>query len=221
MTIGSQSDILARLKSLLPNGWFRDATPVLDAVLNGIGSALSAVYGLIQYARLQTRIATATDGFLDLIALDFFGSTLPRKAGESDTLYRARIVAALFPERATRRGMYRTLLNLTGRAPVIFEPARPKDTGAYNNGTLAYGTAGAYGSLALPAQAFITAYRPVGQGIPNVAGYGYPQGAYNTGSQLEYASRDMIAATVTDADILAAIEATKPAGTLMWARIQS
>lgn len=221
MTVGAQQDIVARLKALLPNGWFRDGTPILDAVLSGIASALSAVHGLIQYARLQTRIGTATDAFLDLISLDFFGGTLPRKSGESDTAFRTRILAALFPEKATREGMRRTLLALTGRAPVIFEPARPADTGAYNNGTLAYGVAGAYGSLVLPAQAFVTAYRPTGQGVPNVAGYGNPQGAYNTGSQIEYASRDMIAGAVTDADILATIEATKPAGTLMWARITS
>ena len=221
MTVGTQQDIVVRLKALLPNGWFRDETPVLDAVLSGIASALSAVHGLIQYARLQTRIGTATDAFLDLISLDFFGGTLPRKSGESDAAYRARILAALFPEKATREGMLRTLLALTGREPVIFEPARPADTGAYNNGTLAYGVAGAYGSLALPAQAFITAYRPTGQGVPKIAGYGTSPGAYNAGGRFAYVGRDMIAGAVTDADILAAIESAKPAGTLMWARITS
>jgi hypothetical protein len=204
MTTGAQSDFVARIKALLPNGWFRDSTPVLDAVLSGIGSALASVYGLTQYARLQTRIATATDAFLDLISFDFFGATLPRRSQEGDESFRARVIAGLFPERVTRRGMYRTLLALTGRAPVIFEPARPKDTGAYNTNTLGYGVAGAYGSLALPGQSFITAFRPIGQGIPNVAGYGSPAGGYNTGSRLEYASADMIAGTVTDADIYAA-----------------
>ena len=159
MTTGSPSDFVTRLKALLPNGWFRDSTPVLDAVLSGIGSALAAVYGLTQYARLQTRIATATDAFLDLISFDFFGATLPRRSQEGDESFRTRIIAALFPERVTRRGMYRTLLALTGRVPVIFEPARPKDTGAYNTNTLGYGVAGAYGSLALPGQSFITAFR--------------------------------------------------------------
>ena len=86
---------------------------------------------------------------------------------------------------------------------------------------MGYGVAGAYGSLALPAQVFITAYRPMGQGVPNVAGYGNPQGAYNSGGQIEYVGADMIAAAVTDADIYAAIDAAKPAGTLAWARIQS
>ena len=221
MATGSQPDVLARIKSLLPNGWFRDATPVLDTVLGGIAAALAAVYTLTQYARLQTRIGTATDAFLDLISLDYFGATLPRKAGESDAAFRARVLAALFPEKATRRGMTRTLLALTGRAPAIFEPARPQDTGAYNTNTMGYNVAGAYGSLALPAQSFVTAYRPIGQGVPNVAGYGSPQGAYNTASPIEYAGRDMIAGAVTDADILAAIDQTKVAGSLVWARITS
>ena len=219
--IGDTNDILARLKGLLPNGWFAGPTPVLDTILTGIASALAAVYGLIQYARLQTRIATATDAFLDLIAFDFFGTTLPRRSGESDAAYRTRIRAALFLERTDRIGMTRMLTALTGRAPVIFEPARPADTGAYNTNTLGYGVAGSYGSLQLPAQAFITAYRPTGQGVPNIAGYGNPQGAYNTGSQIEYASADMIAGAVRDVDIYAAISNTAAAGTLMWVAIKS
>ena len=221
MATGDVPDIVSRLKALLPNGWFRDPTPVLDIVLTGIATALAAVYDLTQYARLQVRLATATDAFLDLIALDFFGSALPRKSGESDAAYRSRIRAALFPEKGDRIGMIKTLVALTGRTPVIFEPARPADTGAYNTNTLGYGVAGGYGSLQLPAQAFITAYRPLGQGVPNVAGYGYPQGAYNTGSQIEYASADMIAGAVTDSAIYDAISNAAPAGTLMWVRIQS
>jgi hypothetical protein len=219
--IGDAPDFIARIKALLPNGWFSSPTPVLDTILTGIASALSAVYGLTQYARLQLRIATATDAFLDLISMDFFGTTLPRKTGESDTAFRARIRAALFPEKATRNGMIQVLLALTGRTPVIFEPSRPADTGAYNTNTMGYNVAGAYGSLLLPAQAFITAFRPIGQGVPGVAGYGNPQGAYNTGSRIEYASADLIAGAVIDADIYAAISNTAVAGTLMWVRIKS
>jgi hypothetical protein len=219
--IGDQQDISARLKALLPNGWFRDETPILDAVLSGIAWALSFAYGLIAYARLQTRIDTATDGFLDLISYDFFGDSLPRKSGESDAAFRSRIQAALFPEKGTRQAMIRMLELLTGRTPIIFEPSRPADTGAYNTNTMGYGVAGAYGSLMLPAQAFITAYRPTGQGVPGVAGYGNPQGAYNTGSRIEYASAELIAGAVKDSDIYAAISNTAPAGTLMWTRIKS
>lgn len=221
MTPGSQSDILSRIKALLPNGWFRDETPVLDAILGGIASAFAAVFDLTTYARLQTRIATATDGFLDLIAYDFLGTTLPRRAGESNDAYRARIQAELLLERGTRNGMIRALQILTGRTPIIFEPSRPADTGGLNTNSMGLNVAGGLGSLALPYQVFITAYRPVGQGIPNVAGLGFPQGALNTGSQTELASLDMIAGTVTDSDIYATVDSVIEAGTIAWVKIQS
>ena len=43
MATGDQSDFTARIKALLPNGWFRDATPVLDAILSGISTAFIAL----------------------------------------------------------------------------------------------------------------------------------------------------------------------------------
>src|SRR5580698_3442021 len=155
MATGDANDMLGRIKSLLPARWFPDSTPVLDALLSGAAWALSLIYGLIQYAQLQTRIATATDGFLDLISFDFFGTNLPRRAQEADTPFRARILATLLREKVTRNGMIAALVNLTGRTPFIFEPARPADTGAYSVSTSGYGVAGGYGSLMLPAQFFI------------------------------------------------------------------
>lgn len=65
MATGDQADFVRRLKSVLPVQWFDDSNPILDAVLNGIASALSLVYQLYAYAVLQTRILTATDGWLD------------------------------------------------------------------------------------------------------------------------------------------------------------
>lgn len=218
---GDQQDFISRIKAVLPGGWFRDETPILDGLLAGIGWALSAAYGLADYARMQCRIRTATDGFLDLIAFDYFGDGLPRKRQETDSAYRTRIQAALFPEKGTRRGLIRTLEVLTGRTPWVFEPARPADTGGYGTTGMGYGVAGAYGTLLMPNQAFVVAYRPIGQGIPNIAGYGVPQGAYSTPSQAMYANPDLIQGAVTDADIYAAIDAVKPAATTVWTRIQS
>ena len=219
--IGDQQDFISRIKAILPVGWFREEAPILDGVLAGIGWALSAAYDLVAYARNQCRIRTATDGFLDLIAFDYFGNGLPRKRQEMDDAYRTRILAALFPEKGTRRGLIRTLEVLTGRTPRVFEPARPADTGGYNTTGMAYGLAGAYGTLLMPNQAFVIAYRPTGQGIPNIAGYGVPQGAYSTPSQAMYANPSLIQGVVTDADIYAAIDAVKPAATTVWTQIQS
>lgn len=220
MATGDQSDILQRLKATLPR-WFGDSTPILDALLQGLAWAGSFVYSLISYARLQTRIKTATDGWLDMIAADFFGSSLSRAANQSDTSFRARIIINLFRERATRGGVIKVLQDLTGRTPIVFEPQRPADTGAYSAPNSGYGVAGGYGSLLLPCQAFVNAFRPTGTGIPLVAGYGISTGGYGVASRAELASMDMIQGAVTDADIYAAIDSVKPAGTTLWTRITS
>jgi hypothetical protein len=218
MATGDQTDIFGRIKTLIPR-WFSDSTPVLDALLRGFAYAKSFVYGLIVYAALQTRIKTATDGWLDMIAADFFGSSLLRKSGQSDASFRNRIIINLFRERATRNGLVKVLTDLTGRAPVVFEPQRPLDTGSYGGPLIGYGVAGGYGSMLLPFQAFVTAYRPTSTGIPNVAGYGVSTGGYSRASQAEIASLNMIQGAVTDDDIYAAIDSVKPVGTTIWTRI--
>jgi hypothetical protein len=218
MAIGDQQDQFQRIKALIPK-WFSDDTPVLDALLRGFAYAKSFVYGLIVYAALQTRIKTATDGWLDMIAADFFGAALLRQSNQSDASFRNRIIINLFRERATRNGLVKVLTDLTGRAPAIFEPQRPLDTGSYGGPLIGYGVAGGYGSMLLPFQAFVTAYRPTGTGIPNVAGYGISTGGYSQGSQAELASMSMIQGAVTDADIYAAIDSVKPVGTTIWTRI--
>ena len=212
--------VLARLKSLLPGGWFADPTPVADGVLSGFAALFTSANDFISFARLQTRLRTATGGFLDLAALDYFGGGLARRAGETDAPYRARLLAQLFLEKATRRGLSRALETLTGRAPVIFEPARPADTGGYGV-ACGYGAAGGYGSLLMPYQALVTAYRPAGQGVPLVAGYGSSTGGYSTPSRASYASIGQVTGPVTDASILALIDSVMPAATVAWSRILS
>jgi len=220
MAIGDQNDMAGRLAALLPVSWFQGAVPVLSVLLAGLGNGLALIYSLTAYAKLQTRIGTASDGWLDLISADFFGTTLPRRTGELDSRYRARILAQLLRERATRKGMIGMLTVLTGRAPLVFEPERPADTGGWGGGC-GYGVAGGWGSVLLPAQVFVTAFRPTGTGVPIVAGYGIPTGAYATAGQAEYAAMTMVQGAVTDADIYAAVDATKPAGTTAWTAISS
>lgn len=240
MAIGDQADFVARLRSVLPAGWFPTPqveldgsvitnSPILDAILSGPAWSLSWLYALISYAKQQTRIATATDVWLDIIAQDYFGAGLQRRTNETDTAYSARIRRSLFAPRATRAAMISVLTALTGNAPVIFEPGNTGDTGGWSGAGvpswegLAWGTAGGYGDLKLPFQAFITAYRPLGQGIASVAGWGGSvfagmPGGWGVG-QIEYTSADMVAQTITDTDIYATIAATQPAGSIMWTAI--
>jgi hypothetical protein len=222
MATGDQADIYRRLRGYLPP-WFGDEanTPNLNGLLNGLAYAAAYVYGLISYTKLQTRIKTATDGWLDMIAADFFGDALLRAANQSDESFRARILINIFRERATRAGLIRILQDLTGRTPIVVEPTRPMDTGSYGGPLIGYGVAGAYGSLLLPFQAFVTAFRPTGSGIPLIAGYGVSTGGYSQPSRASYASLSMIQGAVTDADIYAAVDSVKPVATIVWTRISS
>lgn len=239
MPTGDMNDMAARIRAVLPTSWFptsapgaASSTPVLDAVLAGLGSAWAAIYRLLTFTKLQTRIATATGFFLDLIALDFFGITLVRRSGETDAAFQARIRSNIFAPRGTRAALARMVIDLTGRKPAIFEPANTQDTGGYGTGAqggggMGFSVAGGYGSLQLPFQCFVTAFRPNIRGIPLVAGYAdiaantfAGAGGYGAGA-IEYANLEMFSTQVTDAEIYADIAAVMPVATIAWTRISN
>ncbi len=227
---GDAPDILTRLKAVLPSRWFADETPVLNGILAGLASGWAWVYSLLSYAIAQTRIVTATDFWLDVIAQDFFGGRLHRRAGEPDNGFRHRILRALLREHGTRSAVIATLTDLTGRVPQIFEPSRPTDTGSYGSlsapaGGMAWGLAGGWGNLNLPFQCFITAYRPSGSGIASVTGWGGGTstpgiGAYGIGA-IEYASLAMIQGRITDTDIYQAVADVMPVAAIGWTQISN
>ena len=216
--VGSSGDIASRIRQLLP-GWFADTNPTANALLSGAASVLAFIYGLYSYAASQCRILTASGIWLDLIARDFYGSALLRSPNQDDDSFRANIVANLFRPRVTRQAISDVLLSLTGNTPGIAEPCAPADCGVYGVGFAGYGAAGTYGSQAIPAQAFVTAYRPVQYGIAQVAGYGAATAGYGAASQAEYASLGLVSSVVSDTDIFSAVDATKAAGTTLWVRI--
>lgn len=215
--IGSQADMVARLRAVLPARWFADDSPVLDGVLAGLGQAAAQTFALLAYARAQTRMATASDLWLDLLAGDWFGGRLARRGGETDTQLRARIRQELLRERGTRAALVAQVTQLVGRAPAIFEPTRPADTGAWGT-ACGYGAGGGWGSLALPFQCFVTVRRPTGAGIAMVDGYGGTLGGYGVGA-IEYASASLLVSAVSDADIMAAIAGVMPTAAIAWTRI--
>ena len=221
---GDQPDIVVRLRAVLPARWFPDDAPILDGVLNGLGSAWSWVYNLLQYVKPQSRLSTATGIWLDIIARDFCGTRLIRKVGQSDDAFRGRIQRELLRERGTRLAVVAVLQDLTGRAPCVFEPSRTTDTGGYGSsrdtlgGGVGYGAGGGWGNLDLPFQCFITAYRPRGSGISLVSGWGGPVGGYGIGA-IEYANLTMVQGQVTDEDIFAAIAGVMPVATIGWTSI--
>jgi hypothetical protein len=222
MATGDQADFFARIKARMPTGWFGSSSPILDALISGIASAFVTVYAAYQYLLAQTRLQTSTDGWLDISAADYFGeSGLLRQQNETDAAYRTRIKINIIRERGTRAAVTKILTDLTGRAPVIIEPTRPQDTGAYRSGGIGYGVAGAYGSLLLNYQAFIKAYRPSGSGIPLIQGYGTSPGGYAAPSRAAYANLGDMTTGVTDAAIYAAIASVLPAATIAWVAISN
>jgi len=218
-TTGGIADFVSRLKLVLPARWFADSTPVLDALLTGFASAWSGIFATLAYVKSQTRIATANGIFLDIAAADYLGGALPRRAGEADAAYSARIIKNLIGPRATRASLVARLANLTGREPAVFEPLNVADTGAYNVNT-GYNMAGGYGSANLPYQFFMTAYRPNSAPVSNAGGYGGGPGGYNT-RPMFYADVSEFAGTVSDSEIYATIAAVLPTSGIAWTQISN
>jgi hypothetical protein len=220
MATGSSSDILSRVKQLIPARWFAWTAPLRDAVLGGLSDAAAASYSFYTYAKSQSRIATAFGVQLDLIAYDFLGRYLFRN-GSSDAVFKQRILATILQERVTRKGMIGALTTLTGLAPTIFEPWNPNDTGAYGVKFTGYNVAGGYGSMQLPGQVFITVPNPSTPGIPNTGGWGSKVFGYGGAIPMigEYAGPGVSTTPYQNSDIYATINNTRPSGVICWTRI--
>jgi hypothetical protein len=224
---GDHSDFISRLWAVLPKRWFAEQSPNLEALLASIATPWVWLYSLITYVIAQTRLATATDEWLDLIALDYFGRKLIRKTNEEDFSYRNRIQVALRQEAATRSAVTAGLQGLTGTQPAIFEPANCMDTGSYGasagtpimEGTgMAYGQAGGWGSLQLPLQFFVTTTRPPTPGVGMLAGYGTSNGGYGEGA-ISYVDLSLLPGHVADADIQTMLSRLLPVNAVAWLRI--
>jgi hypothetical protein len=212
-------NLLARLKAVLPARWFSDSSPVLDAVLTGVASAWVEVFSLLDGTDAQKRIGTASGIFLDIAALDYFGDALTRRVAEVDVAYAARIQRNLVRPRATRASVVQVLQDLTGRAPVVFEPRNPADTGGYNF-NMGYGLAGAYGSMTMPYQFLVRAYRPNNLPVNNASGYVLGPGGYNAAPAF-YADISEFQGNVSDAEIYASIAAVVPTTSIAWTTISN
>lgn len=221
------ADMTSRLWAVLPKRWFAEQSPNLGALLRCIATPWAWLYNLIGYVISQTRLATATDVWLDLIALDYFGSILSRGEGETDAAFRTRIQAALLREAATRSAVRAGLEALIGSQPIVFEPANCMDTGCYGSSSgplaaastgMAYGQAGGWGNLKLPLQFFVTAKRPMTSSLGILAGYCTPIGGYGEG-QIAYADLSLLPGHVTDANIEATLSSLLPVNAVAWLRL--
>lgn len=216
------SDTDLRQRAVTPAGWFpalADA-PVLRAVFSMSKSLGMWMATLVLYVRLQTRLSSATGGWLDLAALDFFGLRLRRRAGQSDAALRARILAELLRPRVTREAMRRLLLDLTGREPRIFVPGHPGDALGWDVPQWGWDTTGGWGSLDMPGSVFIDVYRSITTGVPRIPGWDISAGGWDQ-SVASWISEEQAADAITDDDILQAMLANVAEGITIWTKIQS
>jgi hypothetical protein len=223
--VGDLADFVSRLRGVVPKRWFGEESPNLSAVLIALATPWVWLYELLAYVGQQARIGTATDTWLDLAAVDYFGESLKRKTGEADTFYRLRIKKALLRDAATRSAVKTCILDVCESEPRIFEPANCSDTGAYgafgSDGAcsgLAYGVTGGWGSLNLPLQFFISVGRPAAPGVAMLAGYGIETGAYGSGS-ISYINLSQLPGQVTDDNIRSALLSALPVNVVAWLRI--
>ncbi len=216
--LGGADDIIRRVKLLLPKGWWNDSAPIRDAIIGGLSDVSAWCYSLIVYAKKQTRVASATDLWLDILSKDYFRFELPRRVNEPDEAFRTRIQKELIRERVTRKGMNDALTDLTGKTPYIFEPWNTGDAGAWDVGTFALDIAGGWGDTILPAQSFVNVIPP-GAGIPGAPGWDCAALGWDIGGM--WGDMNLISGTITDQDIYDTINKTRPTGAIVWTQLSA
>ncbi len=218
MPTGDQTDILQRLRALVPASWFRDAHGEIDAVLGGVAANEAFIYNLVQFAKAQTRVQSASGGFLDLFAFDYFGLHFQRKPGQSDAAWALAIENELLRARVTRSAVIKAVHDLTGTQVTLFEPWNAADTGGFGAAWALNEPKSAWGSGAYPYTMFITAVEPLGAGIANLSGLNDAQGGFGAG---EFALADvhLTQGAVTNQNIYDTINATRASGITAWLSI--
>jgi hypothetical protein len=200
-------EFTARQASLLPP-WFGDEFPILIAAIQGSAYCNQFIYTLSTFLRAQMRLPSMTGETLDLFAQDYFGNKLLRHFNEDDDTYRTRISATLLRPSATRPAMIQVLTDLTGRVPIVWESGI--DSAFYNYSFCNHMNGGSNNDAY---QAWIIAFRPLS---PAQAGISY----FNETAFCNHSfAAGSVSATVTDQDILDAIQQTKCEGTLMHVTI--
>lgn len=210
---GDTTDLLTRLKRLLPAGWFgaEGASPVVEAMLAGPAWVFSQIYALWLFASLQTRLATMTGGWLDFAAADFFVH-FRRFQAEGDASYARRVRLEVFRDRNTRHAIDHAIYDITGQHPAIFEAWRPGDCGGYGTPGLAYGAVGHYGSHTAPYEVIVTTPFPQNYGIPNRGGWGSLTGGYSVGNFSFVDDADVVGSGPSVRDVIDAVERVRAAG---------
>lgn len=220
MATGDQNNIVSRLASVLPPSWFQSPSTNETGLLNGFANVAAYIYSLVSFAKNQTRIATASGFFLDLIALDYFGNYFRRKIGENDAVYSQAIRNEILIPRQTRGAIQSVVGNLTKSPVTIFEPWNANDSGGFNMRFAFCEPTSAFGSNAYPYTIFVTAVEPPGAGIPSLSGFGNTWSGFNSGA-FYFADLSTVTGGVTNQNIYDAINQTRAAGITAWVNVSA
>lgn len=155
----SQTGFAQEAASLWVRGAFGDAARTVGGnaynLALGVNSPLAALNTQVQNVKIAERLGTCTGSEIDSWAADFFGSTLPRNAGETDSAYIGRIEANLSARKGTVAGL-ETIGGFYG-ATTVAEPWIVSLTGACDSPTLACdSTEGCVGSQIPGVSVFIS-----------------------------------------------------------------
>lgn len=105
---------------------------VLDFGVETIPTASGTL--TIPSSQLQTQLRLRNMGapLLDVAIQDFFGTSLPRLANESDPSYLNRALSLLFQPKNTQPAIQLMLRQLTGQPAHLINPALPADVGGFS-----------------------------------------------------------------------------------------
>lgn len=212
---GSYAWFVARAYGRLPRGWFPDDHPIIGAEVDVLATAGAYAYGLLADVSAQARIKTSSGIWLDLSAVDHFGpGNFPRRSGESDASYSARIIHERFRPLATKPSMASVLYDLTGNHAAIFEPAT--DGGTWDGELFWDDPTSLLGTVEQPWQCYIDIRRPVALASPYTDTW--DEGFWD---ELYLTSEAELEGDVEDAEIERAVLKTAPAGVKTWLRINA
>lgn len=224
----SVTQITQELVAVYPSPWTSDAAKlpggILYAVMNAFAGNLQMINDFLVYGFDSSRIATAENDALDLVSVDFYGTELPRKRGESDDAFRGRIQAQMFIPYTTRDAFIQAITALTGTAPRLISPWIAGQTSGFDWSYWDYDTEdrpALYGDSSLKYQAFIQATlpSPTQPDAPSAI-WGYDAGAgfdLYTGTFWNLLAADFV--TVEDLDKL--INRIKAFGITIWRKYLS
>lgn len=217
MAIGDNNDMQRRITSLLPSRWWANVAPLKEAVIGGLGDALSNIYSFIQYTKAQSRIKTAFGPWLDLIAFDFFGMRFRRRPSQNDDSFKQAIIDEILRPRVTRDALQKAVSDLTNTEVTIFEPFNPQDTGGWGV-MFAFDAAGAWGDWDETYTVFLDVVKPQGTGIPTISGFDDTYSGFDKG-YFYFVDDSQIVGPVTDQDVYDCVEATRASGVTVWVKI--